>query len=91
MWAQESEHRRIRAGERILFTPARAGRTGVCLAYPNRYRVAMGNLGFHAVYRILATAPGHWCERAFLPEGELASASSVTIRRRRHPPPGERA
>ncbi|MEA2624719.1 MAG: hypothetical protein QOD06_764, partial [Candidatus Binatota bacterium] len=54
--------------ERLLFAPAKGGRTGVCLAYPNRYGIAMGNLGFHAVYRILATTPDHWCERAFLPE-----------------------
>ncbi|MBI2962255.1 MAG: radical SAM protein [Deltaproteobacteria bacterium] len=52
----------------MLFTPARGRRTGVCLAYPNRYSLGMGNLGFQTVYRILATAPGHYCERAFLPE-----------------------
>jgi len=79
MWAQEAELRRIRAGEKILFRAARAGRTGICLAYPNRYAVAMGNLGFHAVYRMLATAPGHWCERAFLPEKGGASARLVTL------------
>lgn len=40
----------------------------VCLAYPNRYRTAMSNLGFQTVYRLLAETPGILCERAFLPE-----------------------
>lgn len=68
MWAAEEESRDIRSREKLLFTPARGGRTGVCLAYPNRYAIGMGNLGFHAVYKILATTPGFFCERAFLPD-----------------------
>ena len=40
----------------------------MCLAYPNTYRVGMGNLGLQAVYRLLATTPGVVCERVFLPE-----------------------
>src|SRR5882724_5414135 len=67
-WAQEQEAREVLSRERTLFTPARGGHTSVCLAYPNRYALGMGNLGFQAVYRIAATTPGHWCERAFLPE-----------------------
>ncbi len=38
----------------------------VCLAYPNTWAVGMANLGFQAVYRILATTPGVVCERVFL-------------------------
>ena len=79
MWLQEDRARDIRSRERFLFTPARGGRTGVCLAYPNRYAIAMGNLGFHAVYRILATTPGHYCERVFLPEGEGATRALATL------------
>jgi radical SAM superfamily enzyme YgiQ (UPF0313 family) len=79
MWAQEEHSRSIRAREKVLFSPARAGHTGVCLAYPNRYAIGMGNLGFHAVYRILATTPGHWCERAFLPEERFAKEPLATL------------
>jgi len=68
MWPQEEQARETRSRERMLFSPARAGRTGVCLVYPNRYPLAMGNLGFQSVYRIVASTPDHYCERAFLPE-----------------------
>ena len=54
--------------EKLLFTPNASGRVRVCLAYPSSYEVAMGNLGFHAVFRTLATLPGIYCERVFLPE-----------------------
>lgn len=39
----------------------------ICLVYPNTYRVGMANLGFQAVYGILARA-GVAVERAFLPD-----------------------
>ena len=46
----------------------RGGRLRVCLVYPNRYRVAMSNLGFMAVHALI-NAPGDMlCERAFLPD-----------------------
>ena len=82
-WSQEEQAREILSRERTLFTPARAGRTGVCLAYPNRYALGMGNLGFQTVYRILATAPGHYCERAFLPEPSAARHRLLTLESRR--------
>jgi radical SAM superfamily enzyme YgiQ (UPF0313 family) len=56
--------------EKLLFRPNATGNVSVCLAYPNVYRVAMGNLGFQAVYRLLATQPGLVCERAFLPPAD---------------------
>lgn len=47
------------------------------LAYPNHYWVAMSNLGFQAVYDILARDTRVIVERAFLPEGgEEPKASS---------------
>ncbi len=56
--------------ETLLFEPNRSGRLSVCLCYPNSWAVGMGNLGFHAVYRLLATMPDVLCERAFAdPEG----------------------
>jgi radical SAM superfamily enzyme YgiQ (UPF0313 family) len=83
-WSYESHARELLSRERTLFTPARGGRTGICLAYPNRYSLGMGNLGFQTVYRILSKAPGHYCERAFLPE---RGARLVTLESRR--PAGE--
>jgi radical SAM superfamily enzyme YgiQ (UPF0313 family) len=53
-------------GEKFLFTPNSHGNVSVCLAYPNTYEVAMGNLGYQAVFRMLATTPGVVCERLFL-------------------------
>jgi len=40
----------------------------ICLAYPNRYRTGMDNLGFQTVYRLLNQHPSVLCERAFLPD-----------------------
>ncbi len=39
----------------------------VALVFPQIYPVAMGNLGFQAVYRLLNEQPGLVCERAFWP------------------------
>jgi len=59
----------------------------VCLVYPNRYAVGMGNLGFQAVYEIFDRHPSAVCERAFLPDeddaphigrGDLRSLESLT-------------
>ena len=43
-------------------------RVRVALVYPNHYRVAMANLGFQTVYRLLNAMDHVVCERAFLPE-----------------------
>jgi radical SAM superfamily enzyme YgiQ (UPF0313 family) len=42
----------------------------VALVYPQIYPVAMGNLGFQAIYHLLNAHPGFVCERAFLPAPE---------------------
>jgi len=42
----------------------------VALVYPQIYPVAMGNLGFQAIYHLLNAHPGFVCERAFLPSPE---------------------
>jgi radical SAM superfamily enzyme YgiQ (UPF0313 family) len=56
------------------------GRLGVALCYPNAERLAMANLGFHAVYRLFNDDPATRCERVFLPEdgGPPRSAESGT-------------
>src|SRR5262249_28217061 len=53
--------------ERRLFVPASDGPLRVCLVYPNVYAVGMANLGFQAVYRLLAIDPRVTVDRAFLP------------------------
>ncbi|HQK80131.1 MAG TPA: hypothetical protein PK621_10570, partial [Syntrophales bacterium] len=48
----------------------------ICLAYPNRYRTGMGNLGFQTVYKLLNRQSAVICERVFLPDpGDEASFS----------------
>ncbi len=39
----------------------------VALVFPQTYPVAMGNLGYQVIYRLLNDTPGLVCERAFLP------------------------
>lgn len=48
----------------------RGGRLRVCLVYPNRYRIAMSNLGFMAVHSLINATSDMLCERAFLPDPE---------------------
>ena len=57
----------------MLFEKKQAGTIRVCLVYPNHYRVAMGNLGFQAVYEIFDRHPAVVCERAFLPDEDEAA------------------
>lgn len=42
----------------------------IALVYPNTYHVAMSNLGFQLVYRLLNKREDVLCERAFLPDSE---------------------
>ena len=72
-WRLEERGRARQAREHLLFPKKRAGDIRVCLVYPNHYRVAMGNLGFQAVYEIFDRHPGAVCERAFLPDAEAAA------------------
>jgi radical SAM superfamily enzyme YgiQ (UPF0313 family) len=67
--------------ETLLFRPNTSGNLSVCVVYPNRYAVGMANLGFQAVFRLLATTPGVVAERAFVAdEGERAGRSLETGR-----------
>lgn len=43
------------------------GKLRVALLYPHSYAVAMSNLGFQTIYRLLNAHPDIVCERAFLP------------------------
>jgi radical SAM superfamily enzyme YgiQ (UPF0313 family) len=69
-WKIIEKYRRILAAETGSIPKNWGGKLTVCLVYPNRYRVAMGNLGFQAVYALLNAYPDIVCERAFLPDPE---------------------
>lgn len=74
-----SRVRRGPADEVVLFDKTRDAPLRICLAYPNRYPVAMGNLGFQAVYEIFDRFPGAVCERAFLPDdGDAVAPGTLT-------------
>ena len=86
-WSVEQRARSRRQREIFLFPKKQAAELRICLVYPNRYAVAMGNLGFQAVYEIIDRHDGFVCERAFLPDeedaavikaGELCSFESAT-------------
>jgi radical SAM superfamily enzyme YgiQ (UPF0313 family) len=76
--------RERRAQERFLFTPSGGGDVSICLVYPNRYAVAMANLGFQSVFEILACHPRVHCERAFLLDDDQAGAEVVSFESGRH-------
>ena len=48
----------------------------ICLAYPNRYRTGMSNLGFQTVYRLINNHPDCLCERVFYPEPDELSETT---------------
>ncbi len=68
--AYEARARERWARERLLFAKKQDAPVRVCLIFPNRYTLAMGNLGFQVVYEIFDRFDGVVCERAFLPEEE---------------------
>ncbi len=79
-WSAEQRERERRQSEVVLFDKKGADRLRVCLVYPNHYPIAMGNLGFQAVYRIIDSHPGVVCERAFLPDDVGAATTPGTLR-----------
>jgi radical SAM superfamily enzyme YgiQ (UPF0313 family) len=71
--------------ETFHFRPNVTGRLSVCLVYPNAYAVGMANLGYQAVFRMLATLPEVRCERAFLETGVTGRARVRTLENGRSP------
>lgn len=69
-WKIIEKYRRILAKESGASPKKWGVKLPVCLVYPNRYRTAMSNLGFQAVYALLNSQPDILCERAFLPDPE---------------------
>src|SRR5215510_1368482 len=78
MWLTTARARQRLAREKRLFTANSEGEIPVCLIYPNHYPVGMANLGFQAVYKIIAQDPRCRCERAFLPDPDEAEALQRT-------------
>jgi radical SAM superfamily enzyme YgiQ (UPF0313 family) len=77
---------RAPGAEKLLFRVAGGTDLAVCLVYPNAYPVAMANLGFQAIYRILATDPRVLCDRAYLPsDAPVASAGPPRAHSTRRP------
>ena len=54
-------------------------RVRVVLVYPNQYSVAMANLGFQTVYRLLNAMEHVVCERAFLPDATAGHDDIVSL------------
>ncbi|MEO8603301.1 MAG: radical SAM protein [bacterium] len=71
----EVRARERRAAERFRFTKKLDAPRRVCLAYANRYPIAMGNLGFQVVYELFDKADDVVCERAFLPDEDESVAA----------------
>ncbi|MBT1076450.1 radical SAM protein [Geobacter grbiciae] len=67
-WKIIEKYRRILVQEEGNSPKRRGGKLTVCLVYPNRYAVAMSNLGFQAVHALLNAESDILCERAFLPD-----------------------
>lgn len=76
----EARQRARRAAERFRFAKKQDAPLRVCLAYPNRYALAMGNLGFQTVYELFDGCDDVVCERAFLPDVEDAGLSPGALR-----------
>ncbi|MGD9006355.1 MAG: radical SAM protein [Desulfobacteraceae bacterium] len=56
-----------------------SNRVRVALVYPNHYRVAMANLGFQTVYRLLNALAHVVCERVFLPDHDSGGNHIVSL------------
>jgi radical SAM superfamily enzyme YgiQ (UPF0313 family) len=62
------------ANEKVLYERHAGGDIGVCVVYPNIYRLAMANLGFQAIFHIFESDPRVAADRAFLPDADERAA-----------------
>src|SRR5512143_2455233 len=67
-WKIIEKYRKTVAEETGAFNKKWGGKLTICLVYPNHYGVAMGNLGFQAIYALFNSFSDILCERAFLPD-----------------------
>ncbi len=59
-----------------------SGRARIALVFPNEYKVAMGNLGFHTVYALLNSFDSVLCERIVWDPDRLSPTLSIESGRR---------
>lgn len=69
-WKIIQRYRDILEEERGTIRKDWGGRLAIALAYPNRYHLAMSNLGFQTIYTVLNSFDHVVCERVFLPDPE---------------------
>ncbi|MGH7880451.1 MAG: radical SAM protein, partial [Candidatus Binataceae bacterium] len=62
------------ASEKMLYERQPGGDIPVCVVYPNRYPLAMANLGFQAIYHIFESDSHVAADRAFLPDADELAA-----------------
>ena len=67
-WKWKQRHRQRLSAERGTIRKDWRGKVRIALAFPNRYAVAMSNLGFQSVYAALNEVDHVVCERVFYPE-----------------------
>lgn len=67
-WGLKERQRSRLAGEEGPVIKDWGGKTSVALVYPNIYRVGMGNLAIHSLYKTFNDRPEFVCERVFLPD-----------------------
>ncbi len=68
--SQKGTRKELLDAERGTVRKDWSGKIRIALAYPNHYHVAMSNLGFHVIYRLLSDYQDVVCERVFLPDDE---------------------
>jgi radical SAM superfamily enzyme YgiQ (UPF0313 family) len=62
------------ANEKVLYERRPGGDIPLCVVYPNRYPLAMANLGFQAIYHIFESDSRVAADRAFLPDTDELAA-----------------
>jgi radical SAM superfamily enzyme YgiQ (UPF0313 family) len=62
------------ANEKVLYERQAGGDIGVCVVYPNTYRLGMANLGYQAIFHIFECDPRVAADRAFLPDADERAA-----------------
>lgn len=78
MWSTIKNQRELLSRETGFTVKDWGGRISVALVYPNTYRIGMGNLAVHSIYKLLNDHENIVCERAFLPDKPLSVISIET-------------
>lgn len=71
-WDLKKNLKSIVSGESGAVIKNWGGKASIALVYPNTYRLGMGNLAVHTLYKLLNSRQDSVCERFFLPTREEA-------------------